>query len=58
VQLGVRVQRWAQPRQRSLTYALLATAVSMILSLRPVTLGIGPEHAQQPLTVSAESLTP
>lgn len=58
VRLVARVQAWTRPRQRLLAGGLLALGISLIVSLRPVTLGIGPENARQPVTVSVQALLP
>lgn len=58
VRCVARVQAWTRPHQRVVAAGLLALGISLIVSLRPVTLGIGPENAQQPVTVSVQALLP
>jgi curved DNA-binding protein CbpA len=58
VRFGARVQHWTRPHQRLLAGGLLLLGISLIVSLRPVTLGIGPQNARQPVTVSVQALLP
>jgi curved DNA-binding protein CbpA len=45
-------------RQRRIAGLLLGLGATLIVSVRPVTLGLGPPYAQQPVTVAVQALLP